>query len=115
MYYKLDNNFKLPKAIIKYNIYSKNKLQHDNPEFSVFLQLWEKMLDLYLKKFIYLAEMGKLKLSFDSNYSLLYLEFVGYSDKMKEFIESVGTKINNFILHNSEEWLKTEFEVCKRM
>ena len=112
LYHKLDHKFKLPKVLLTYKFITKSN--YNNLNEYIMREMWKKILIVYLKQFLYLAEMGRIELSFTNALKGLSLVVSGYSDKIDIFMKKFADKINEFIYEIDEEFLEKQFIVMKK-
>ena len=112
LYHKLDHKFKLPKVLLTYNFITKTN-QGSITEY-ILREMWKKILIVYLKQFLYLAEMGKIEISLTNSYKGLLLNVSGYCDKLNIFMTKFADKINEFIYEIDENFLKKQFLIMKK-
>lgn len=60
MWYGKDNYFKQPKIYVNVDIYTTDANFNKTVESSIFLKIWLKLVQEYLREFLYTAEMASL-------------------------------------------------------
>ena len=113
LFYKLDQNFKLPHVSISYYIFTEKESFETSPKIFLFREMWKKILMMNLKKFNYLANTAKMYFSVYNIYKGLKFNFQGFSDKIDLFILTIGKKIENFMNNVTKKYLKVQFKKIK--
>ena len=114
LYIKQDIEFNLPKAVLIYRIYTNTSGFFSNVDKLLMKNIWILLLKKKLKKFTYLADMGKMSFHLNNNLKGIVLEINGFTNKMEVFLEKLSEKMKDFMMKTDEEWLRKEFENMKK-
>ena len=90
-------------------IYTNDCLWTQKPESRVFVLLWQKVLQEYMREFNYNAEEAKLDFSIEIFCDHIKLEWSGFNDAMPQYIDETLTRI----VKMREENLEQIFEQAK--
>ena len=96
VWYKKDDKFKRPKAIISIKIYPQQGVLEGlgmTVRGKMQAELWIAAIKEYLREFNYMASMASLELEFTVNHDAIQLEFSGFDDSLPEFLTQALTKI----------------------
>jgi secreted Zn-dependent insulinase-like peptidase len=88
-----DNKFERPKLIVNKKIYTNDCLWTQKPESRVFVMLWQKVLQEYMREFNYNAEEARLDFSIDILDDHIKLKWSGFNDAMPQYIDETLTRI----------------------
>ena len=110
LFFKLDDNFKLPYFKITYYIFTEEENKGYSPKIFLFREMWKKILMMNLKKFNYLANTAKMYFSIHNLFKGIRFNFQGFSDKIDLFILTIAEKIDNFMTNVTKNYLKVQFK-----
>lgn len=114
LYIKQDTEFNLPKAVLIYKIFTNTNGNYSNVDKLLLKNIWILLLKKKLKKFTYLADMGKMTFSLNNSLKGIVLEINGFTNKMEVFLEKLSEKMKSFMMETDDEWLRSEFENMKK-
>ncbi len=99
VWYKKDDKFNRPKAVINIKIYPQQGILEGlgmTVRGRMQTELWIAAIKEYLREFNYMASMASLELEFTINQDAIQLEFSGFDDSLPEFLTQALTKIRQF-------------------
>lgn len=94
MFYKKDDTFDRPKAIVKMKLYTSDNDFGKTLEGRVFATLWESVASEHMREFNYMAEMAKLGFGINVLHDNLNFTWSGFNDSMPNYIAETVTKIS---------------------
>lgn len=103
VWYAKDNEFEKPKSIASANLYTSDIEFNKTPKSKIFTQIWEKIINEYLREFKYQAEMAGLEGDISFTDTHITFTFNGYSSNLTDFIVEIFKKIQSF---NPKEYEK---------
>lgn len=106
IWFKQDNVFLLPKAIIYLQIYLKKDIL-PTAEYSVISSIWNNILENELQEVIYMAKEASMQINFYFNLEGMLITIDGFSSalkssaeeiisKFKQTIENINNKLHNY-------------------
>ena len=111
LWYKKDDKFGVPKAIVSMRIFTKYiKNQDENCcESGIFISVWQKILIEYMREFKYMAEIAQLDFQVGDLHDNLNFIWTGFNDSMLNFISETIDRV----LQMKNENLSIYFEQVK--
>jgi secreted Zn-dependent insulinase-like peptidase len=100
LWYKKDDKFKVPKAIVKMRLFTNDCSFTKIPQGRLFAQVWEKCLDEYLREFNYMADCAELNFSLSLMQDKIKFEWSGYNDSLIEYVKQTILQLTKFKLSN---------------
>ena len=94
LWYKRDYEFKLPKALFKFQI--RNSIAYYDPKCACMTKLFAELLNDYLKEKLFQANLAGYVYSITSSYYGIVLTLFGYSDKIDLLLELIFDHIVKF-------------------
>ena len=102
LYFLQDKIFKLPNVEINFMIYIPGEEILENKKGLICFSLFHIALDMYLKEFLYMAEMAEISVSTFRQANGFHIKIRSYSHKLKLFIQELSQRLANFSKLNSE-------------
>lgn len=62
----------------------------------MFHEIWESLIKLFMKEFVYTAEMANLIFEYSESVDFIKLKFEGYQSNIASFIENAIRKLIEF-------------------
>lgn len=93
MWYKKDDKFQRPKSIVNFKFYTNDCLWIQKPEGNVFVKVWAKVLEEYLREFNYSASLAKLDFDISLGDDNVNFKWSGFNDSMPTYINQTISKI----------------------
>lgn len=109
LWYKKDDKFERPKSIVDLNIYTNDCLWLQKPESRVFAEIWNKVINEYLREFNYEAELAKLNNSITLGHDYIHFKWKGFNHKLPVFINQTLQKVKQM----KNEDMRQVFEQVK--
>jgi len=103
LWYKKDDEFERPKAIVSMKIYTNDCYFGDLPNSRVFVKLWSQILQEYLREFNYQAICANLSFEITPMYDNINFKWSGFNDTMPIFIEQTISRMQKMKGDNLEE------------
>lgn len=94
LWYKKDDQFKLPKAYIGLRIYSTDCGFGSTLSGTVFVKVWEAVMEDYLREFDYMGDCAGLQFKLTSMVDSLNIKWSGYNDSMVAFVSGLIERIS---------------------
>lgn len=94
LWYKKDDKFLRPKAVIGMKIYTQDNGFSKTAEGRLFANLWKAAAEEYLREFSYNAECASLKFVVNLLHDNIDLKWSGWNDSMTAFVNETFEKIN---------------------
>lgn len=109
LWYMKDDKFDRPKSYIYMKIYTGDDGFGRTIEKKVFAQVWEKVVEEFLREYSYMADCARMGFSMAILHDNINLTFNGFNDKMPTYIVEIITRI----LKMKEANLQHTFENVK--
>lgn len=103
LWYKKDDKFERPKAIVNLKIYTNDCMFGRTPNGRVFAEVWNNFLQEYLREFYYMAEMASLhaqSVLYHDNYSF---KWSGFNDSLPVFVEETIKRMKLMKIQDHKE------------
>ena len=91
-----DDKFEMPKGMVSHKIYTGDCDFGRTPNGRVFAELWNSMLQEYLREFYYMAQMASLHASMSLPHDNYNIDWSGYSDSLPVFVEETLKRVKSF-------------------
>lgn len=85
-------------------LYSNDCLFGRTPEARVFVEMWNKILEEYLREFYYMGQMASLNAKSSIYHDNYNLEWSGYNDTLSLFVEETLKKIKEMNVADQREY-----------
>jgi len=109
LWYMKDNKFLRPKGMVSLKIYSGDCEFGRTPQGRVFAELWNSILQEYLREFYYMAQMASLNASMTLPHDNYNIQWSGFSDSLPVFVEETLKRMRNFNVADHPDY----FHQCK--
>ena len=104
-----DDKFRIPRAIASMKLYTTDCEYMSNIKSKIFVMMWSRVVNEYLREFTYTAEMADLSFGLSTAQNNVSFYWAGYNDSMANYVvESIKR-----ILKMREENLLEMFMQCK--
>lgn len=94
LWYKKDDRFNKPKAIVGCKIYTDDLNFAVSPEATVFAEVWKRVLQESLREFTYMADCAKLDFKIHVPRNNIDLQWSGFNDSLLNFVSETLQRIN---------------------
>lgn len=94
LWFRKDDRFKKPKAIVGCKIYTNDLGFSTSPQAAVFAEVWKRVLQEYLREFTYMADCAKLDFKVAVIRDNIDLQWSGFNDSLLNFVSETLQKIN---------------------
>mmetsp|Transcript_1318 Transcript_1318/g.1693 ORF Transcript_1318/g.1693 Transcript_1318/m.1693 type:complete len:895 (-) Transcript_1318:261-2945(-) len=92
-WYKKDDKFKRPKAIVSCKIFTADNGFGKTVEARMFANVWKNIAEEHLREFKYMADCADLSFSLDLLYDNIGFTWNGYDDSLFNFVQETMTKL----------------------
>ena len=96
LWYKKDDKFKKPKALVGCKLYTGDLQFGSSPETAVFAEVWKRVLQESLREFTYMADCAKLHFSVNLPRDNIDLQWGGFNDSLINFVSETLQRISAF-------------------
>ena len=96
LFYFPDTKFDLPKVRMQMYIFLKPAATTGSPKTYLAFTMFRYILKMYLKEFLYTAEMAEIHLSFSNNLKGLKITISSYDHKLDQFVKQYANKLAHF-------------------
>ena len=118
-YFLQDNEFNLPKGMIKLRIYFVKNLNHNSEiKNEIISHLLKKIIKLELNEILYMAEESNVEFKFKIYYDKMDISITGFNDSLKSGLKEFLTNIKNIELNiekHKEVFLLQKEEYIKKL
>jgi secreted Zn-dependent insulinase-like peptidase len=103
LWYLKDDKFLRPKGIVSLKIYTGDCEFGRTALGRVFVEVWNQVLQEYLREFYYMASMASLHASMTLPHDNYNIQWSGYSDSLPKFVEETLKRMKGINLAQQEE------------
>ena len=93
VWYRKDDKFKKPKAIVSCKIYTSDLGYGTSESAEVFAEVWKRCLQETLREFAYLAECAKLKFDIARVSDNIQVQWQGYNSSLINFVSEIMQRV----------------------
>lgn len=93
LWYKKDDKFKRPKAVINMKIYTTDNGFGLQQESRMFANVWRGVQEEYLREFNYMADCANLSFDVNCVYDNISFSWSGFNDSMPNYVNETMNKL----------------------
>jgi insulysin len=110
VWYKKDDTFKLPKAMVLCQIYTNKSFRH-HTEYETLAYLWNSIVQNELQEISYMAKEANVDFKIHVNNEGLFLSVGGFNYSIYNAIEELVKRFKAITVHDKEEKIKVQQEI----
>lgn len=107
LFYGFDTTFLSPTVFVQVYFYTQFEEKQDSLLQQIFHEVRQSLMNLYMKEFMYTAEMANLVFQYSESVDFIKVTFEGYQCNISAFIENSFRKLNEFTPQQIEDQFET--------
>jgi insulysin len=99
LWFMKDDKYQRPKGLVSLKIYTGDCEFGQTARGRVFVEMWNSILNEYLREFYYMAQMASLNASVSLPHDNVNIQWSGFSDSLPTFVEETLKRIKGLKVH----------------